>query len=121
MRRIWLAVAAGPALGPAGARTAGATHRPAARRAPPRGSGVAAPYEGPPAAAVSGGGQPAARALAGIADGGGIDYPVVWMDIGLPGIGPATGTGWNTVYTSPCSGRVRPQHIPAVVDRAVFN
>ena len=43
------------------------------------------------------------------------------MDIELPGIGPATDNGWNTVYTSPCSGVVRQQHILASIDRADFN
>jgi hypothetical protein len=28
-----------------------------------------------------------------IADGGGIDYPVVWMDVELPGIAPAPDNG----------------------------
>jgi hypothetical protein len=28
---------------------------------------------------------------------------------------------WNSVYTSPCSGRVRINHIPTAVDRADFN
>ena len=77
------------------------------------GPGVDPHYNGTQAEASSWGAQQAARALADIANGGGIDYPVVWMDIELPGIGPATDNGWNTVYTSPCSGKVKQQHIPA--------
>ena len=62
-----------------------------------------------------------ARALADIANGGGIDYPVVWMDIELPGIGPATDNGWNTVYTSPCSGVKKQSFVAVSLDRADFN
>jgi hypothetical protein len=43
------------------------------------------------------------------------------MDIEIPGIGPATDNGWNTVYTTPCSGKVKQQHILASIDRADFN
>jgi hypothetical protein len=43
------------------------------------------------------------------------------MDVELPGITPAPDNGWNTVYTSPCSGRVRTRGVPAAVDRADFN
>jgi hypothetical protein len=54
-----------------------------------------------------------------------VNYPVVWMDVELPGnapgYSPATDNGWNNVYTSPCSGVVRKQGIPASVDRSVFN
>jgi hypothetical protein len=50
-----------------------------------------------------------------------ITYPVVWADIELPGIKPAPDNGWNNVYTSPCSGVVKQQHILATIDRAEFN
>ena len=50
-----------------------------------------------------------------------ITYPVVWADIEFPGIKPATDNGWNNVYTSPCSGVVKQQHIAATIDRAEFN
>ncbi|HEY0938180.1 MAG TPA: hypothetical protein VGD91_31110, partial [Trebonia sp.] len=43
-----------------------------------------------------------------------IPYPVIWADIELPGIAPAPDNGWNKVYTSPCSGRVRQSSVPAV-------
>jgi hypothetical protein len=85
------------------------------------GPGVDPHYNGTSAEASAWGAQQAARALADIAGGGGIDYPVVWADIELPGIGPATDNGWNTVYTSPCSGAVRTRGIPAAVDRADFS
>ncbi len=50
-----------------------------------------------------------------------VTYPVVWADIELPGIAPAPDNGWNSVYTSSCSGRVKESSVPATVDRAVFN
>ena len=85
------------------------------------GPGVDPHWNGTAAEAYRWGAQQAARALIDIASGGGIDYPVVWMDIEIPGIGPATDNGWNTVYTSPCSRVVRQQHILASIDRADFN
>jgi hypothetical protein len=52
-------------------------------------------------------------------------YPVVFADLEIPGNSPsytpAPDNGWNTVYTSPCSGKVKVQHIPASIDRAVLN
>lgn len=85
------------------------------------GPGVDPHYNGTTAEATTWGAQQAARALADIANGGGINYPVVWMDIEIPGITPAPDNGWNTVYTSACSGVVRTRGIPATVDRAEFN
>src|SRR5689334_17462415 len=85
------------------------------------GPGVDPHWNGTAAEAYKWGAQQASRALIDIANGGGIDYPVVWMDIEIPGIGPATDNGWNTVYTTPCSGRVKQQHILASIDRADFN
>ena len=84
------------------------------------GPGVDPHYNGTAAEASAWGAQQAARALADIANGH-FDYPVVWADIELPGIGPAPDNGWNTVYTSPCSGVVRTRGVPAAVDRADFN
>ena len=49
-----------------------------------------------------------------------IPYPVLWADIEMPGIAPAPDNGWNTVYTSPCSGAVRHRGVPAVIDRSVL-
>src|SRR6059058_865174 len=84
------------------------------------GPGVDPHYDGTQAEASAWGARQAARALADIANGP-IDYPVVWADIELPGIGPAPDNGWNSVYTSPCSGVVRTRGVPAAVDRADFN
>jgi hypothetical protein len=84
------------------------------------GPGVDPHYNGTAAEASAWGARQAARALADIANGH-FDYPVVWADIEIPGIGPATDNGWNTVYTSPCSGVVRTRGVPAAVDRADFN
>jgi hypothetical protein len=84
------------------------------------GPGVDPHWNGSSAEAYAWGAQQAARALADIANGP-IDYPVVWMDIELPGVAPASDNGWNNVYTSPCSGHVRIQGVPAAVDRADFN
>ena len=50
-----------------------------------------------------------------------IPYPVVWADIELPGIAPAPDNGWNSVYSSPCSGASVQRSVPANVDRAEFN
>ncbi len=54
-----------------------------------------------------------------------VTYPVVFLDVELPGNAPsytpAPDNGWNAVYTSPCSGRVRRNYIAAQVDRADFN
>jgi hypothetical protein len=84
------------------------------------GPGVDPHYNGTAAEASAWGARQAARALTDIASGP-IDYPVVWADIELPGIGPATDNGWNSVYTSPCSGVVKSRGVSAAVDRADFN
>jgi hypothetical protein len=49
-----------------------------------------------------------------------IPYSVLWADIEMPEIAPARDNGWNTVYTSPCGGVVRQNHVPAVIDRSVL-
>jgi hypothetical protein len=85
------------------------------------GPGVDPHYSGTVAEATSWGAQQAARTLTDIADGGGINYPVVWADIELPGITPAPDNGWNSVYTSSCSGKVKQSSVPASLDRAEFN
>ena len=85
------------------------------------GPGVDPHYNGTAAEATSWGAQQAARTLVDIANVGGINYRVVWADIELPGISPAPDNGWNNVYTSSCSGRVKQSYIPASVDRAEFN
>ena len=54
-----------------------------------------------------------------------VKYPVVFMDIELPGdapsFTPAPDNGWNAVYTSPCSGRVKSSYVAPSLDRADFN
>jgi len=84
------------------------------------GPGVDPHWNGTAAEASAWGAQQAARALADISNGA-FDYKVVWMDVEFPGIAPATDNGWNSVYTSPCSGVKKQSSIPAAVDRADFN
>jgi hypothetical protein len=84
------------------------------------GPGVDPHWNGTTAEASSWGARQAAQALAGI-KGRFIPYPVIWADIELPEIAPAPDNGWNSVYTSICSGRVKQAGIPAAVDRAEFN
>src|ERR1700733_831084 len=84
------------------------------------GPGVDPHYNGTAAEASSWGAQQAARALSDIA-GSHFDYKVVWMDIELPGDTPAPDNGWNSVYTSPCSGEVRQSSVPAAKDRGGFH
>ena len=47
------------------------------------------------------------------------------MDVELPGhapsFTPASDNGWNNVYTSACSGKIRSAGVRAVLDRADFN
>ncbi len=50
-----------------------------------------------------------------------LKYPVIFADIEQPGIAPAPDNGWNSVYTSPCSGKVKATYISPAVDRADFN
>jgi hypothetical protein len=83
------------------------------------GPGVDPHYNGTTAEASAWGAAQAARELSDIS--GGINYPVVWMDVELPGITPAPDNGWNNVYTSPCSGVVRQSSVSASLDRADFN
>src|SRR5215469_13997974 len=53
------------------------------------------------------------------------NYPIIFMDVELPGHAPgytpAADNGWNSVYTSACSGVVKQNYVPAGVDRAEFN
>jgi hypothetical protein len=87
------------------------------------GPGVDPHYDGTAAEASKWGAQQAAWALA---DGvGRLTYPVVFMDIEIPGNAPdytpAPDNGWNSVYTSPCSGVVRISFVPTSLDRADLN
>ena len=85
------------------------------------GPGVDPDYNGTTAEASTWGARQAARTLADIADSHTFDYRVVWMDVELPGITPAPDNGWNTVYTSACSGVAKKSGIAATVDRSVLN
>lgn len=88
------------------------------------GPGVDPHYNGTQSEAAAWGAQQAARTLADLPSVH-VTYPVIFMDVEIPGNAPsytpAADNGWNTVYTSACSGRVRTHHIPAAVDRAVLN
>jgi hypothetical protein len=88
------------------------------------GPGVDPHYNGTASEAASWGARQAARALAHAATLH-VTYPVVFADIELPGNAPsytpAPDNGWNSVYTSPCSGVVRIGFVPTTLDRAVLN
>lgn len=84
------------------------------------GPGVDPHWNGTTTEAYKWGEQQAAWAVAAI-KGRYIPYSVLWADIETPQIAPAPDNGWNSVYTSPCSGRVRQYYVPVAVDRAEFN
>jgi hypothetical protein len=88
------------------------------------GPGVDPHYNGTTGEAYAWGEQQAARTLLDISHVH-VKYPVAFMDIEIPGNAPsytpAPDNGWNTVYTSPCSGIAKASYIPASVDRAVVN
>jgi hypothetical protein len=88
------------------------------------GPGVDPHYNGTTQEAYAWGARQGTRtlwAIRGLPANQRVVYPVVWMDIELPGIQPAPDNGWNSVYTTPCSGRVKRSHIPAALDRADLN
>ncbi|MGH3245538.1 MAG: hypothetical protein ACRDOI_04885 [Trebonia sp.] len=84
------------------------------------GPGVDPHWNGTTAEASNWGARQAAQTLASI-KGRYIPYPVIWADIEQPGIAPAPDNGWNSVYTSMCSGHVKQVGVSAAVDRAEFN
>ena len=84
------------------------------------GPGVDPHWNGTTAEASNWGAQQAAWTLAAM-KGRYVPYPVIWADIELPGIAPAPDNGWNSVYTSACSGKVKVSSVPAAVDRSEFN
>ncbi|HUC59163.1 MAG TPA: hypothetical protein VMA95_17300 [Streptosporangiaceae bacterium] len=88
------------------------------------GPGVDPHYNGTTSEASSWGQKQAARTLADVKNSH-LNYPVIFMDIEIPGDAPdytpAPDNGWNTVYTSACSGVVKQTSIPASVDRADLN
>jgi hypothetical protein len=87
------------------------------------GPGVDPHYNGTTSEAYAWGEKQAGYALSDI--GGRLTYPVLFMDIEIPGHAPsytpAPDNGWNSVYTSPCSGRVRINFVPVALDRADLN
>jgi hypothetical protein len=87
------------------------------------GPGVDPQYNGTAAEASAWGAAQAAQVLADLhRTPTAVNYPVIFMDVELPGDAPdytpAADNGWNVVYTSACSGRVRQAYIPSSVDRA---
>lgn len=88
------------------------------------GPGVDPHYNGTASEARAWGRRQAARTLADISKLH-VTYPVAFMDIEIPGNAPsytpAPDNGWNSVYTSPCSGVVKTAYIPAGIDRADLN
>jgi len=90
------------------------------------GPGVDPHYDGTTSQAYAWGAAQAARALREIAQKTtGVTYPVVFMDIEMPGhapdFTPADDNGWKYAYTSPCSGRMGGGHIAHQVNRAELN
>ena len=90
------------------------------------GPGVDPHYNGTTKEAIAWGAAQAAQALADLQHTTtAVNYPVVFMDIELPGDAPsytpAPDNGWNAVYTAACSGRVRQHYVPVSVDRADLN
>jgi hypothetical protein len=88
------------------------------------GPGVDPRYNGTAKEAQAWGARQAARTLSdlkGLPASQRISYPVLWADIEFPEISPAPDNGWDSVYTSPCSGRVRQSYVPVAVDRAEFD
>jgi hypothetical protein len=85
------------------------------------GPGVDPRWDGTTAEAGRWGAAQAAQAIAD-ADADHVSYPVLFMDIEMPGIKPAPDNGWQDVYTSPCSGVTRPgQYVTPALARAEFN
>ena len=88
------------------------------------GPGVDPHYNGTTSEAYAWGEQQAARTLYDIGHVS-VTYPVVFMDVEIPGNAPsytpAPDNGWNSVYTSACSGVVRIGYVSASLDRADFN
>jgi hypothetical protein len=89
------------------------------------GPGVDPHYNGHPGEAASWGAAQAKAALADLARQPDVTYPVLILDVEIPGDAPsytpASDNGWNAVYTSACSGHIRKHGIPANIDRADFN
>jgi hypothetical protein len=90
------------------------------------GPGVDPHYNGTVKEATTWGAAQAARTLSDLSkQSPAVTYPVVFMDVELPGnapsFTPASDNGWNNVYTSACSGRIKSAGVSANLDRADFN
>jgi len=90
------------------------------------GPGVDPHYDGTTAEAYAWGQAQAATALHELShEATTVNYPVVFMDIELPGNAPgytpASDNGWRSVYTSACGGQVKQSGVPATVNRADLN
>jgi hypothetical protein len=90
------------------------------------GPGVDPHYNGTSKEAAAWGAAQAAAALTDLGKTSPkVTYPVLFMDVELPGDAPdytpAQDNGWNSVYTSACSGVVRSNYVSSQVDRADFN
>jgi hypothetical protein len=90
------------------------------------GPGVDPGYDGTASEAYAWGEAQAARVIYDLPrQATPVNYPVIFMDIELPGDSPsytpAPDNGWNSVYTSTCSGRVKQDYVPASLDRADLN
>ena len=85
------------------------------------GPGVDPHYNGRTSEARAWGVAQAQRTLSDVAQLK-VTYPIIFADVELPGnapgISPAPDNGWNAVYTSTCSGKVKSQGINPLVDRA---
>jgi hypothetical protein len=84
------------------------------------GPGVDPKYNGTTSEASAWGAAQAAKTLKAMGSLN-VTYKIVWLDIELPGIKPALDNGWNNVYTSPCSGKIKTAGVAASVDRAEVN
>jgi hypothetical protein len=88
------------------------------------GPGVDPHYNGTTAEATAWGAKQAAWALSAAAPLH-LTYPVLFMDVEIPGNAPnytpAPDNGWNSVYTSSCSGVVRISFVSVTLDRADLN
>lgn len=87
------------------------------------GPGVDPGYNGTAGEAAAWGAAQAAQMLAALpGEPTPVNFPVIFMDIEIPGhapsFTPAPDNGWTAIYTSACSGAVRQDYVPASLNRA---
>jgi hypothetical protein len=89
------------------------------------GPGVDPHYNGTSKEASAWGAAQAARVISDLGGSPKPNYPIVFMDVEIPGDAPsytpAPDNGWNSVYTSACSGKVKSGYVSTALDRADFN